>query len=288
MVAWLVTLIISTLPTILLRELTGQVPAWLFPAQMALIGFMLILTFVLKEIAGLRQYFIVFLVLNLAERVAGWIGSSSQWQAWFGAANFSNSMLSTQLLRLGVALVMVLTMFVLKRQRSRFYLVRGDINAPVAPIRWLGVGQGLGWKRFGVILSLCISLGTLVFLVIFGRPSLHSIVQALPFLPIVLLLAVMNSFSEEMSYRASGLAALDEVLSPSQALLLTAYYFGIGHYYGVPYGVIGVAMAAILGWLLGRSMLETKGFTWAWFIHFLQDVMIFSFMAIGSITAGGG
>jgi hypothetical protein len=78
------------------------------------------------------------------------------------------------------------------------------------------------------------------------------------------------------------------VLSNRQAILLTAAYFGIGHYYGVPYGIIGVLMAGILGWLLGKSMLETKGFFWAWFIHFLQDVMIFSFMAIGSIAAGGG
>jgi hypothetical protein len=47
-------------------------------------------------------------------------------------------------------------------------------------------------------------------------------------------------------------------------------------------------MATFLGWILGKSMLETRGFWWAWFIHFLQDVMIFMFLAIGSITAGGG
>ena len=115
-----------------------------------------------------------------------------------------------------------------------------------------------------------------------------SLIQALPLLPAVFLLAVMNSFSEEMNYRASQLAVLQGALSNRHALLLTAAYFGIGHYYGVPYGIIGVLMAGILGWLPGKSMVETKGFLWAWFIHFLQDVMIFSFMAIGSIAAGGG
>lgn len=34
-------------------------------------------------------------------------------------------------------------------------------------------------------------------------------------------------------------------------------------------------------------MLETRGFFWAWFTHFVQDVLIFSFMAAGSITPGG-
>jgi hypothetical protein len=66
-----------------------------------------------------------------------------------------------------------------------------------------------------------------------------------------------------------------------------AAYFGLLHYYGVPYGVVGVLMAGLLGWLLGKSMLETRGLFWAWFIHLIQDVLIFSFLAIGSITPGG-
>ena len=48
-----------------------------------------------------------------------------------------------------------------------------------------------------------------------------------------------------------------------------------------------MAMAFALGWLLARSMVETRGLFWAWFIHFCQDVIIFSFLAIGSITPGG-
>jgi hypothetical protein len=35
-------------------------------------------------------------------------------------------------------------------------------------------------------------------------------------------------------------------------------------------------------------MLETRGLWWAWLIHFVQDVAIFGFMAIGAITPGGG
>jgi len=105
--------------------------------------------------------------------------------------------------------------------------------------------------------------------------------------PAVLLFAAMNAFSEEMTYRASLLAGLEHVIGPQQALWLTAVFFGLGHYFGVPYGVIGVVMATFLGWMMGKAMLETRGFFWAWFIHFLQDVLIFTFMAIGSITPGG-
>jgi hypothetical protein len=35
-------------------------------------------------------------------------------------------------------------------------------------------------------------------------------------------------------------------------------------------------------------MLDTRGLGWAWFIHFVQDVAIFSFLALGEITPGGG
>ena len=51
--------------------------------------------------------------------------------------------------------------------------------------------------------------------------------------------------------------------------------------------VVGALLGGVLGWLLGKAMLETRGFAWAWFIHFLQDVLIFAFMAIGSVSAGG-
>jgi hypothetical protein len=39
-------------------------------------------------------------------------------------------------------------------------------------------------------------------------------------------------------------------------------------------------MTGFLAWLLGKSVLETKGLLWAWFIHFLPDVVIFYSYAI--------
>jgi hypothetical protein len=184
------------------------------------------------------------------------------------------------------SLAMVVVMLVLKRRFSEFYLVKGDLGATAAPIPLL-MDKPTSWKKLGVILAVCITGGTLLFLVIAGHPSLASVAAAAPMFPMILLLAVMNSFSEEMSLRATTLGALKGTMTGMQAVMLAAVFFGIGHYYGVPYGVIGVVMAWFLGWLLGKSMEETKGFTWAWFIHFLQDVAIFSFIAIGSIVPGG-
>jgi hypothetical protein len=132
-----------------------------------------------------------------------------------------------------------------------------------------------------------LSLGTLAFLILAGRPPLDIALRALPFLPAILIAATLNAFNEELTYKASFLSVLEDVVGRNQALYLMAAYFGIGHFYGIPYGVIGVLMAGFLGWFLGKSMLETRGMGWAWFIHFWQDVLIFAFLAIGSITPGG-
>ena len=69
-----------------------------------------------------------------------------------------------------------------------------------------------------------------------------------------------------------------------RALRMVVACLGIVHFYGI----IGVLLAWFLGWILARSMLETRGLTWAWFIHFVQDELVFGFMAIGAITPEGG
>ena len=99
-------------------------------------------------------------------------------------------------------------------------------------------------------------------------------IQWMPALPWVLLFSISNSFSEEMLTRFSLAAGLDGIISGRAISLWSAAIFGGVHYFGTPGGVPGVLMAGFLGWLLAKSVLETKGFGWAWFIHFLQDVVI--------------
>lgn len=289
-VAWTVTILVSTLPNILWQEFVGTLPPWFLWAKLALLAGAIALGFVWEPARALRAYFALFIALYLAEAGVQRLSETGLWQGWFGGAgaSFSADMLGVQLLRLVVSLVMIAALLILGFRRSEFFLVRGDLDAPVERVRWLGIDASVRWKRLGRILSLAISLGTLAFLAIAGRPAWGALARALPLLPAVLLFAVMNAFSEELSYRAAFLAPLHRTVGKHQSLMLTAAFFGLGHFYGVPYGVLGVVMAGILGWLLGKAMLETRGFFWPWFIHFLQDVLIFAFMGIGSIVAGGG
>jgi membrane protease YdiL (CAAX protease family) len=106
---------------------------------------------------------------------------------------------------------------------------------------------------------------------------------ALPLIPVALLIAAINAFNEEFTLRAAPISQLWQALGKWRALAVTSLFFGIGHYYGVPSGLLGVLLATFLGWFLGKSMLETKGFSWAWLIHFLPDAFIFSFFAIAAV-----
>lgn len=286
--AWIFMLLCSLLPTILLLEIFHASTDWLLPARLGLIGAALALSLVVKWIRPLRGFFFILIAIMLTELLMNWVSSQPFWVSIFGRpdAPFVQSMFSAQMTRLGVSILMIAAMVALGWTRQRFYLARGDLRAPAEPVAWLGINASEPWTRLGRNLGLAITGGTLLFLFLAGRPSAGVLLQSLAYIPAVLLFATLNAFNEELTYRSSLLGALQPVLG-RQSIWIAALFFGIGHFYGVPYGIVGVLMASFLGWLLGKAMVETRGFFWSWFIHFLQDVAIFWFMAAGSITPGG-
>jgi len=113
------------------------------------------------------------------------------------------------------------------------------------------------------------------------HPTLETLLQALPLLPAALFFAAINAFNEEIYFRTSLLSTLPEVIGRSQAMLISITLFGLAHYlYGSPPGIVGFLMTGFLAFLLGKSMLETRGFIWPWFIHFLPDAVIFFSYAV--------
>ena len=287
--AWATMLCVSVLPNALLYELGAGRPAWLIWAKAGLLIALTAATLVWTALRPLRPYILVLLAIPVAEQLVSYLTSSALWVGWFGGAgtSFTRSMLGEQLGRLIVTLMMIGVLFALGYRRGSFFLAKGKLDAPIRPVPLLGFPKPDPWTRFGGQFSVYIGLGLLVFLIVGGHPTWGSFVRAAPMLPAVVLFAVMNAFSEEMTYRASMLATLEHVVGSQQALWNAALFFGIGHYFGVPYGIVGVLMASFLGWILGKAMLETRGLGWAWFIHVIQDILIFSFMAAGSITPGG-
>jgi hypothetical protein len=54
-------------------------------------------------------------------------------------------------------------------------------------------------------------------------------------------------------------AVLVEPVGSRQALRMVAACFGIAHFYGIPYGVIGVALAWFMGWILAIRAITPGG-----------------------------
>jgi membrane protease YdiL (CAAX protease family) len=286
--AWLVMLSVSVLPDALLDMWAIASPPWIIWVKLGLLAIATASTFAWSSLRPLRSFFVILLAILAAEMAVTRLGDSAILSRWLGNnASFAAGMLDTQFQRLSVSLLLIVVLLALGFHRTEFFLARGRLDAPIAPVRWLGFARPIPWTQFGVQWSVYIAVGLLAFLVFFGRPSGAALLQALPSLPFVFVLASMNAFNEEMTYRSALLAGLESVVGGRQALWVSAAFFGLGHYFGVPYGWVGVGMAAFLGWMLGKAMLETRGFFWAWFIHLVQDVLIFYFMAAGSIAPGG-
>lgn len=79
-----------------------------------------------------------------------------------------------------------------------------------------------------------------------------------------------------MVYRLGIIVPLVGAVETMYILLISAATFGAPHLRGMPNGLVGALMAGLLGWLLAKSVVETNGIFWAWCIHFLQDMVIFS------------
>ena len=166
-------------------------------------------------------------------------------------------------------------------KRSEFleYFRKGNIFAKIIPEPIVGIKPkpNENWFHFGRNISIIISAVTAViiyFQVI--RETEISINRILTVLPFSIVFALSNSFVEESITRLGVVVVLKDKLTDKTIPLISALIFGTVHYWGNPGGFSGVILAGFLGWFLAKSILETKGIFWAWLIHFLQDVIIFS------------
>ncbi len=283
-VAWAAVLLTSNLAIILWRELASAEPIWWPWIHVLGLVVILVSTLVIDDLKLLRNFVLILLTIFLLGYGGAWnfglipyFRSSSFWTDWTGTLPIPVSEIMIHVLRLAPAFVVIVLLLAMGLRRSDFFLRKGDIRAPVEPSRLLGMKKPEPWTRIGSIFAIIFTVFTLVFLIgAWGLPE-DPTLDILTIIPIAAIIATMNSFNEEFTLRAAPLSVLWEKIGKQQALMITTVYFGLGHYYGVPNGVLGVLLSAFLGWFLGKSLLETKGFFWAWIIHFLPDLFIFMF-----------
>jgi membrane protease YdiL (CAAX protease family) len=282
--AWFTILLVSDLPDIIFNYVLKEVPSWLIWIKVIFLVFFIGLCVFWKNLRLLRPFSFVMLVFFAALIASDWVRTSSWWRDLLSEdvkQSFTFTYLRPYLRDIGVTLVVIAALWIVNRRRSRFFLVTGQLDAPVEPVWWLGIHEGESWRTFGWIFAIAAAIIVAVPTLLSVRPSPDVFLRVVPLLPAIFLFAAINAFNEEIYFRTTLLSTLPQVIGKNQALLINAAFFGLAHYlYGSPPGAVGLLMTGFLAWLLGKSMLETKGFFWPWFIHFLPDVVIFFSYAI--------
>ncbi|MFO7681219.1 MAG: CPBP family intramembrane glutamic endopeptidase [Chloroflexota bacterium] len=285
--AWGFMLLGSILPEIILHEVLhrSDLVAWLTSGRLVTLAVLTAVSWLWQPLRPLWKYAAILLVfaggqevMNRVRETAVWQNTLNQW-----GSSFARDYLAVQVWKLGSTAIVLVGLFALGFRRKDAFLVRGQLDAPITPVKWLGFPKPEPWTHFGAKWIVFLSIGMVVLLNIFGTVHLDSLMAALGMMPVILILSALNAFNEEVTYRSAQLAPLEPAVGSRQALWITAVLFAIMHYYSAINGVAGVILTIFMGWMLSKAMLETRGFFWSWLIHFTQDVVIFWFIA-GSST----
>ena len=174
-------------------------------------------------------------------------------------------------------MVFLFALWLTKRNTFKAYFRKGNLSADILPEPFMGIQpkESENWIHLGRNFSIIISVVTTIviyFQLIGGNGiSIGTMVSMLPF---SIVFALSNSFVEESITRLGVVVVLKDAVKDRTIPFVSALLFGSIHYWGNPGGILGVLVAGFLGWFLTKSILETKGIFWAWWIHFLQDVII--------------
>lgn len=187
-------------------------------------------------------------------------------------------MASYQMIMLVFSLITLLISVLLSSKTSLSLLNLTKIDGQIKPSPLLNLfplDKNDTWKSFG--LRLTVMIGLVTSIVVFLQNPMTGF-KLWPTLGLAIIFAVSNSWIEEIIFRFLMVSVSmheHQDRFKSHTLLIASLSFGLLHYWGAPGGFLGVLMAAYLGYIMAKSIYETKGFFWAWMIHFVLDFIIF-------------
>ncbi len=198
-------------------------------------------------------------VLLLTGMVAGddayqLVRTTPAWQAWWAQLSAHERLFVDPFFELLPSAGVALTLVGSRLTRADLSLTVGDLSrrlriGPLAPTWWVATPIVALILAGPLVAQLSFTVG----------PDPSALPRVVPLVPAALLFSALNAFLEEFRFRAAPLARLIPALGAGQALLVTSILFGIAHYYGHPSGLSGILLASLGGWLLGLSMLGTRG-----------------------------
>lgn len=283
-IAW-GAVIVSTVPDIIWRD-SGHRMSFLFMAMVLLpIAVTALAVMAFPRLRGLTRFLLALAALDFAWGfLAPALADTNFIRSLTNGASWGERLFITRAMTLSGAVLAGLTLIGSGLTRRDLFLRWGDLAARAQPIPFLGLRKPVPWSWFGPAVILVFALAMVPFLYFSTWPDFGASDRILRAAPWILAVAALNAASEEFQFRNLILAHLRNLFPPAEAVLLSAAFFGLGHYYGHPSGVTGVAMAGFAGWIWARSMVETRGSFWAFVTHLVQDIIILTFLAVATGT----
>lgn len=189
--------------------------------------------------------------------------------------NFVNELAKYQIFALAVGILVTIIIQILIPSSKQFFHI-GQLNIIAEKENWLGINGKSSWMVNGIQLLFFVSIATgiFMFLAVKNTNSMNNFQWS--FIPLILLFSFTNSLAEELIFRFGIVGGLFHNYPKLTILIISAIFFGLPHYFGWPNGFLGVIMSGMLGYILCKATLETKGLSIAWTIHFVQDIIIFT------------
>lgn len=186
---------------------------------------------------------------------------------------FMNDQLNYQLSGLVLAMV-TLGITYLFADKTKLSYLNFNREGKILTEPFLGIIEEGEWEEDGwnYALIMTVIMGITAFIGLFQNGFSFSLTNSL----MAIGFAAMNAFTEEVNFRLSYVTmGANETSSKRYGVIMGSIVFGTIHYWGVmPNGILGVIMSLFLGYFLTKSMQETKGFFWAFMIHFMLDIVI--------------
>lgn len=279
LVCWLATLAAAGVPDIVWYALLHRTDfsIWIPASQLIVFIIAFGVTFASQAVKSARGFLSALLAFTAGDWASFGIQSTSWWVGLVGSMTAQDQMIARTLLSLIPVLFMTLTLIGSGIGRRQLFLSRGNLGARAGMPFGL---RSIRWTILGPVLIVIFVVPLAVQLTLTVHPDFSSAARAVRALPIILAFAVLNAASEEFRFRSVFIARMQPVVGTGHTLLLTSALFGLAHWFGHPSGPSGVLLAGIAGWFWGKSMIETRGFTWAWLIHAVQDVVIVAFVVM--------
>ena len=257
----------------------SPIPTWAAVAGLVVLVAYVGAAFRAESARPLRTFLATVVALGAGSLALLFIERTTVWTEWAARTSYPKVIFADSALEAIPCLLMAAVLLASGLRRRDMYVDVGNLRASAGlPF----TERRISWSWLGIVGTILFAGPLALQLTTTVHPDIRTAGWALAALPAALAFGAFNAAQEEFRFRAGFLATLVPAVGSRQAVLMTSALFGFAHWYGHPSGPVGVGMAFLAGFVLARSMLETRGSGWAWFMHAVQDVVIFAFLVMAA------